>query len=299
MFIFLFVTLFFFLVIYPRYNIYIKGFFHHPILTIKNAYKDIYKYIHYKEYNRLKEFAYCNLYTAYSNQVFGCGKTLTMVKDALSLYYKYDGKPVWSDEENDFVIQHVNLISNIKLNGVRYYRFVDEHQFTEFEKFGFGKEDINIFLIDEIQALYDSRNFKDNISSDFMTRFLQCRKNKVIILGTAQRFSRCDKFLREMTSEVICCTKSWRNIKLRYYNAQTVEHMDDVTMLIPDAELLWFATDNAFNSYDTNELVEKLKKLEYISDDEVIRNRDNSGNEFDLLKYKNKIRQRKKKRGAA
>ena len=281
------------------YSAYISGFIHHPILTVKNAYSDIKHYIKYKEYNRLRDFAYCNLYTAYSNQVFGCGKTLTMVKDALSLYYKYDGKPVWSEEEQDFVIQHVNLISNIKLQGVRYYRFIDEHQFTEFEKFGFGKEDINIFLIDEIQALYDSRNFKDNISSDFMTRFLQCRKNKVIILGTAQRFSRCDKFLREMTSTVIACTKTWRFINLRYFNAQTVEHMEDITMLIPDTTLNWFATDQAFNAYDTNELVEKLKKVEYISDDEIIRNRDNSGNEFDLLKYKNKIKARKKRKGAA
>lgn len=299
MFIFLIIILLFFFIIYPLYSSYISGFFHHPILTIKNAYNDIKYYFKYKEYNRLKNFAYCNLYTAYSNQVFGCGKTLTMVKDALSLYYKYDGKPVWSEEEHDFVIQHVNIISNIKLNGVRYYKFIDEHQFTDFEKFGFGKEDINIFLIDEIQALYDSRNFKDNISSDFMTRFLQCRKNKVIILGTAQRFSRCDKFLREMTSTVITCTKTWRYINLRYYNAQTVEHMEDITLLVPDTTINWFATNNAFNTYDTNELVEKLKKIEYISDDEIIRNRDNSGNDLDLLKFKNKIKARKKKKGVA
>jgi len=299
LFLLLIIILLFFFVVYPLYNSYISCFFHHPILTTKNAYKDIKHYIKYKEYNRCRNFAYYNLYTAYSNQVFGCGKTLTMVKDALALYYKYDGKPVWSDDENDFVIQHVNLISNMKLNGDRYYRFVDEHQFTEFEKFGFGKEDINIFLIDEIQALYDSRNFKDNISSDFMTRFLQCRKNKVIILGTAQRFSRCDKFLREMTSTVITCVKTWRYVSLNYYNAQTVEHMEDITLIVPDAKNHWFATDNAYSSYDTNELVEKLKKMEYISDDEIIRNRDNVGNDFDLMRFKNKIKARKKKKGVA
>ena len=281
------------------FPLYLKGFIHHPILTIKNAFKDIYKYIKYKKYNELSNYAYLNLYTAYSNQVFGCGKTLTMVRDALSLYYKYDGKPVWSEEKEEFVTQHVNLISNIKLNGVRYYRFIDEHQFTEFEKFGFEDQDINIFLIDEMQALYDSRSFKDNISSEFMTRFLQCRKNKVIILGTAQRFSRCDKFLREMTSTVITCTKQWRNVFLRYYNASTVEHMDDVTMLIPEATSIYLATDNLFERYDTKELVEKLKNVEYISDQEIINNRDSVGNEFDILKYKNKIRARKKKKGAA
>lgn len=281
------------------FPLYFKGFLHHPILTIKNAFKDTYKYIKYKKYNELSNYAYLNLYTAYSNQVFGCGKTLTMVRDALSLYYKYDGKPVWSEEKEEFVTQHVNLISNIKLNGVRYYRFIDEHQFTEFEKFGFEDQDINIFLIDEMQALYDSRSFKDNISSEFMTRFLQCRKNKVIILGTAQRFSRCDKFLREMTSTVITCTKQWRNIFLRYYNASTVEHMEDVTMLIPEATSIYLATDDLFNRYDTKELVEKLKNVEYISDLEIINNRDSVGNEFDILKYKNKIRARKKKKGAA
>lgn len=289
----------FFFVIYSMYSNYIACFFKHPILTIKNAYKDIKLYVTHKEYNRLKKVGYCDLFTAYSNQTFGCGKTLTMVKTALSLYYKYDGKPVWSEEKQDFVIQHVNLISNIKLNGVRYYRFIDEHQFTDFDKFGFDPEDVNIFMIDEIQALYDSRNFKDNISPDFMTTFLQCRKNNVIILGTAQRFSRCDKFLREMTSTVITCTKTWRYIYLRYFNAQTVEHMEDVTMLVPDVKTSWFATDQAYLSYDTKELVEKLKRTNYISSEEIINNRDSSGNDFDMMRFKNKIKARKKKKGVA
>ena len=82
------------------FPLYLKGFLHHPILTIKNAYKDIYKYIKFKEYNRCNNVAYLNLYTAYSNQVFGCGKTLTMVRDALSLYYKYDGKLVYDYDKN-------------------------------------------------------------------------------------------------------------------------------------------------------------------------------------------------------
>lgn len=295
----LIIILGFFLVVYPMYCEYISGFFHHPILTTKNGYKDIKNYIKYKQYNNCNHYGYCNLYTAYSNQVFGCGKTLTMVRDALALYYKYDNKPVWSEEKQEFVVQHVNLISNIKLFGVRYYRFENEHQFTNFEKFKFEPQDINIFLIDEIQALYDSRNFKDNISSEFMTRFLQSRKNHIIIFGTAQRFSRCDKFLREMTSTVITCSKTWRFIKTRYFNAQTVEHMEDVTVLVPDTINTWFATDEAYNSYDTLELVEKLKKTEYISDQEIINNRDNTGNDFDLVRFKNKIKARKKKKGVA
>lgn len=298
-FIFILLVLVLFLVIYPLYHVYISGFFHHPILTIKNAYHDIHDYIKFKKYNNLNNYGYCNLYTAYSSQVFGCGKTLTMVRDALALYNKFDNKPVWDPDKEDYVIQHVNLISNIKLNGVRYYRFIDEHQFTDFEKFKFEPQDINIFMIDEIQALYDSRNFKDNISSEFMTRFLQSRKNKIIILGTAQRFSRCDKFLREMTSTVITCVKTWRFISLKYFNAQTVEHMEDVTILVPDVQSQWFATNESFNCYDTLELVEKLRKTEYISDDEIIRNRDNTGNDFDLIRFKNKIKQRKKKKGVA
>ena len=101
----LFIVLIIFLNI--SFPLYFKGFIHHPILTIKNAYKDIHKYIKHKEYNELKDFAYLNLYTAYSNQVFGCGKTLTMVRDALALYYKYDNKLVWSDEKQDFVIHQI------------------------------------------------------------------------------------------------------------------------------------------------------------------------------------------------
>lgn len=83
---FILIVFLFFLVVYPMYSEYISGFFHHPILTTKNAFIDIKDYIKYKKYNNLNNYGYCNLYTAYSSQVFGCGKTLTMVRDALSFH---------------------------------------------------------------------------------------------------------------------------------------------------------------------------------------------------------------------
>lgn len=285
---------------FTKFYIYFKGFLMHPILSIKTIPKDIYLYYKHKDYNKCKDFGYMNLYSAYSNQVFGCGKTLTMVRDALSLFNKYNDKIVWSDTKQEFVTQKVHIISNIKLYGVNYYRFIDEHQFTDFDKFGFDPDDVTIFLIDEMQALYDSRGFKDNISSDFMRAFLQCRKDKIIILGTAQRFSRCDKFLRELCSTLITCNKSYRFIQTRYYNAMSVEHCEDITLLQPQYMNIWFATDNSFNSYDTSELVEKLKKEEYISDQEIINNRDSSGtDEFLTRKHLRRSKKSKKNKEVA
>ena len=295
---FFIIILFFVLFIaYTKFYLYFKGILKHPILSFKYIPKDIYKYYHYKEYNKCKNFGYLNLYSAYSNQVFGCGKTLTMVKDALNLYNRYNNKIIWSDHNLGWVTQKVHIISNIKLYGVNYYKFIDEHQFTEFDKFGFEPDDITIFMIDEMQALYDSRGFKDNISSDFMRAFLQCRKDKIIILGTAQRFSRCDKFLRELCSTLITCNKTYRFIQTRYFNANSVEHCEDLTLLEPQYIDIWFATEETYHSYDTTELVEKLKKEEYITDAEIINNRDSSGTDEFLIKRH--LKKNKKRKGAA
>ena len=116
-----------FYILITQFYIYFKGVISHPILSLKYIPRDIYLYIHHKEYNKCKNYGYLNLYSAYSNQVFGCGKTLTMVKDALILYHKYDNKVIWSDHGFGWVTQHVHIISNIKLYGVNYYRFTDEY----------------------------------------------------------------------------------------------------------------------------------------------------------------------------
>lgn len=293
----LIIVLFFGFQFFMLYKDEIKYILKNPKKVFINAKTDIYKYFKYKKWRVCNNYGYLNIYSAYSNQVFGCGKTLTMVKDAISLYKKYNNVDIYDEENHEWVTQKVHLISNIKLFGVPYYEFIDENQFTEFDKYKFDKQDITVYLIDEMQALYDSRSFKDNISKDFMEQFLQCRKNKIIILATAQRFSRCDKFLRELCSTLITCQKHWRFIKCIEFNANTVEHCQDLSLVKPlNSGGVWLSTDQDYKSYDTQEHVKRLLNTEYISNDEILNNRD-FNNDLDLIKKR--LKPTKKRKGAA
>ena len=78
--------------------------------------RDIYLYFKHKEYNRCHEFGMIRLNCATDNQVFGCGKTLMLVKRAISVYNKYNNKLVWDSDQEKFVVQKIHIISNVELN---------------------------------------------------------------------------------------------------------------------------------------------------------------------------------------
>lgn len=95
-----------------------------PIIpfTITHFYKicyngviDLYYYFKHKERNRCKAYGRIYMVTAFRNKVFGSGKTLDMTMVARRIYSKYDGLPVWNEDEQKFVTQHIHLISNVEL----------------------------------------------------------------------------------------------------------------------------------------------------------------------------------------
>lgn len=232
----------------------------HPIQVIPNAIKDIYKYFKYKRYNLCTEYGKIRLNSAKSSQVFGCGKTLSLVRTAIEVYKRYNNKDVWSEEEQKFVKQKIHIISNVTLNGIPYIPWQDENQFINIDKMGFQPQDVTIYLLDEAGTIFNSRNFRDNISMEFLTRLLQSRKNKMCLYMTAQRFQFTDKILRESCSTVTTCVKKWRLIELCDYDAYEVENVSNVSMLRPLSIKYWLAKDSDYNSYDSYQLIEKLKK---------------------------------------
>ena len=222
--------------------------------------RDVFYYFYHKEYNRCSEFGVIRCNVAGGSQVFGCGKTLSLVKRAVDVYNTYDGRTVWSARENTFTTQHIHIISNVSLYGVPYIPWEGEWQFTELDKYGFGPEDITIFLLDESGAVFNSRNFRSNLSTEFLTKLLQSRKNKMALYTTSQRFAFNDKLLREATSLVTTCEKHWRIIRLADYDAYEVENCTNTNMLTPVRVRYWLCKDKDYNSYDTLQLVEKLRK---------------------------------------
>ena len=233
---------------------------------IKWIIKDSVKYIRHKEYNVCKEYGMIRLNCATSSQVFGCGKTLMLVLRAKYIYKRYNDKIVWSDDINKFVLQKVHIISNVELYDIPYIKFKDINQFIDIEQFGFPDQDITIFLLDESGCIFNSRKYRDNISTEFLTRLLQSRKHKVALYMTSQRFQFTDKILREVCNDVTMCRKWWRIVKTARYDAYELENAVNPSMIKAKSVTYHFIHDKDYHSYNSYQLVEYLRK-DYNPDD--------------------------------
>lgn len=241
----------------------IKNFYH----IVYNGSVDIYYYLKHKEYNRCHVYGRIYMITAYRNKVFGSGKTLDMTMLARQIYGRYNGLPVWSDDTGSFVTQHIHLISNVALKDVPYTPFTHVNQLKEVVQ---GSEDVTLFVFDEVGAIWNSRNYKDNISTELLKRLLQVRKNKIGIICTAQRFKFVDALLRQITGSLVCVRKTWRILALYEYDAVSFENCDNVDMLKPLSRSYRFVFNKDYNAYDTSAIVDNLKKEDMLTDAEIL-----------------------------
>lgn len=233
--------------------------------------RDIYLYIKHKRYNECRDFGQVITICADGSGVFGSGKTLSGVHALRFLYEKYDGLEVWNPTTKEFVTQHIHIISNVDLTDVPYTPFENEKQLIEVEQ---PEMDITFFFLDEASTIWNSRNYKDNISHELLTNLLQCRKNKIALITTSQRFIFQDKLIREITSVVWQAKKMWRIQQLKTYDAFAMENCSNPMLLKPLATSFWFIRDEDFEAYDTNAVVERLKKKNeeggFISNAEIL-----------------------------
>jgi len=241
----------------------ITHFYH----IITNGAVDLYKYIKHKERNRCKAYGRIYMITAYRNKVFGSGKTLDMTMLARQIFNKYDGLPVWNEEKQEFVTQHIHLISNVELLDVPYTPFTTAEQLKNVVQY---EDDVTLFVFDEVGAIWNSRNYKDNISTELLKRLLQVRKNKIGILCTAQRFKFVDALLRQITGSLYCVNKTWRILSVREYDAVSFENCDNIDMIKPLSIGFKFVFDKDYHAYDTSAIVEDLKKADMLSDSEIL-----------------------------
>lgn len=164
----------------------------------------------------------------------GAGKTLSAVKCLREMVKHYP---------------KVMVCSNIEIKNlpVEVIPFTDYSQLSELSN---GVNGI-IFLLDEIHVLWNSLESKDIPISE-MACFCQMRKDRRVILGTSQVYSRIAKPIREQLQYVIDC-KNFLN--LVQYNkildpSECVEkngHLDAVCL----GNQIWFHTPDLYSSYDT------------------------------------------------
>lgn len=229
------------------------------------AFQDLYKYVRYKRWNEFLDYGRMDIYIADEEQPFGSGKTLNMVRSALSIYKTYDKTEVFDFSKMEWVTQHIHIYSNLKLLNVPYVPLQSVSQIVDVAN-GKGSPDdgnrhVYLFLIDELGRVFNNREWKTNINSDFLSALLQQRKNRIIIKGTVQDFSLFDATMRKISSVAYSCTKKWRFLVLRQFFAKDIERAGFNTNLCQVRSIAChFATDALYESYDTNEVVKDLQK---------------------------------------
>lgn len=286
------IGLLFLLAIFPFAKFYIL----HLPTCLKSTYKDIRKYIKHKEKNICPYVGRIFTFVASGSQAFGSGKTLSMVQWLRFVYKKYNGLPVWDDENSCMTIQHIIIISNVELRDIPYIPFRGRDQFVNIDKLKHSPQDVIIFAIDEAGMEFNSREYKTNLPTDFLVRLLQVRHNKVSFCMTAQRFSFIDKLLRNCTGIVTTCLKKWRIVRLQEYDGYILENAQNPELIQPIRTTFYFANDDLFSAYDTNYNVQKLKQQleegDLLETDEILKKIEQTGS---LETVQNKLRKRYRK----
>lgn len=232
----------------------------HPIVVLYYAPLDIY---HYFKHN-LRNLYHTGELVAYVG-LFGKGKTLSAVHRVVSAYNRYNGLTVWCPRRRKLVTQRIKIISNVSLS-VPYENFVSLEQIIVDAERKDAYDDehgtltITLVLGDEFSVQMNSRNFKKNIDPLFLNTLLTCRHYYISLYYTAQRFMQVDALLRQVTSSVINCDKTWRLQGNDVYDAWEMENATNPMLLTPIARRAWFVKDSDYAAYNTLACVGNLKK---------------------------------------
>ena len=155
-----------------------------------------------------------------------------------------------------------------------------------------------IVLIDEIGTLFNSRDFvggKNSVPKSLFQHLSQCRKRKMMIFGTVQRYNLLDKQIRDISATVFACrcypahpfSRAMRALRFdvdEYEIYQTNPMYNPIVM-----ETRFTLQKNQYRQlYDTSALVQGLLKLDYLSDDEILKNRGEDVSIFGELSKKGK-----------
>lgn len=231
--------------------------------TIFYFFKDLFYYFKEKKW-RIWKGKGINMYCGY----FGRGKTLSAVKHVTTVAKRYK----------------LNVYSNIKL-GIDYIPLVNYQQIID-------APPNSIFLVDEFSTVFHARSWSD-FPSDLIFTILQSRHCKKQLIGTSPRFMQVDKIIRDSTDKVIMCNKMWRFQNLSVYDGADLENSPQSSLVKPLYSHAWFVRDKNYHMYDTFELIDNVKRYDFLSNDEILKAR---GDQETGLIYAKKISRKGKKR---
>ncbi len=158
------------------------------------------------------------------------------------------------------------VCSNIDVKGIenKIIPFTDYEQIKTLTNGIYGV----IFFIDEVHTVWNSLESKEIPISE-MACFCQMRKDRRLIIGTAQIRSRIAKPIREQLQYIIDC-KNFFGI-VQYNTLLEPTGLEDNNGQDCDiiCKKIWFHSPELYNSYDTLFKIEKAKRKELQSNARV------------------------------
>lgn len=227
--------------------------------------KDLYRYFKNHEGKHFHQWG-LHIYLG----KFGAGKTCTMVRDAYNLCKRYD---------NLTIVTNLQLSNFPKSTQIMPLRSIQDI---------LNAPDDTIVLIDEIGTIFNSRDFSQGKTKNgegglpkiLFQHICQCRHRHLVIFGTVQRWGFLEKQLRDITNDVTVCSAFpchpfSRMISNYVYDAEEYNlfYQSPIRPLVPLSAEVWIQTDFYRGLYDTTEMVSTLLTMDYLSDEEIERNR--------------------------
>lgn len=216
---------------------------------------------------------------------FGQGKTSLMVEKAYNLCVKYP---------------QLTILTNINLsNFPSYTKILKLNNVNDILK----SPNNCLCLIDEIGTLFNSRDFcngSNSVPKPLFQHLCQCRKKRIMIYATVQRFNLLDKQIRDISATVTACSTSFAHPFSRLmighkYDIDEYEKYNANRTYEPvyDKIECFIQSNRTRKLYNTTELVSDFLKMEFLSDEEILANQADTSVTYAPLDRKQKKQMKK------
>lgn len=171
----------------------------------------------------------------------GTGKTLSAVRYVVDLMEEYP-KAI--------------LCTNVQINKFE-HRQIWFDSVEKFKSVNNGEYGV-IYLIDEIQLLFNSLESK-NLDLNLFTTICQQRKKRKHIVGTSQVFNRISKGFREQFKYAVMCTNVFGVLQYNKIVRGEDVTVDDSGNVVTDkvSRAWWFHSPDLYNLYDTSATIDR------------------------------------------